>query len=344
MSMVKTSKRAAFTMLEEGKPRWRCFSSAFGLEFVVLMVLIWLPALMPQKLEVVRRYWMTPIAAPPVVPWKPQPKPIPVKQPIVARVVPKPEELVVPPKPKIISPVFTSPVARPATARRNTAAPEAPQVAAALPDVHPLSGGSSALPTLKRPRESVQTGGFGDPNGLPGNGRPDKAANIAHVGSYDLPPGPGYGNGTGGSKGARGVVASTGFGNGVAVGGNGGGGSGRGAVKQGGFADERPTTEAPKAHTAPAAAKTQPVVLLYKPKPAYTQEARQKRIEGEVLLQVAFSASGQVQVLRVMQGLGYGLDEAAVAAAQQIRFRAAIEDGQPVDSTAVVHILFELAY
>jgi hypothetical protein len=49
-------------------------------------------------------------------------------------------------------------------------------------------------------------------------------------------------------------------------------------------------------------------------------------------------------VLRVIQGLGYGLDEAAVAAAQQIRFRAAIEDGQPVDSTAVVHIRFELAY
>ena len=48
-------------------------------------------------------------------------------------------------------------------------------------------------------------------------------------------PGPGYGNGTGGAKGAKGVVASTGFGNGVAVGS--GGGGNHGTVQQGGFAD-----------------------------------------------------------------------------------------------------------
>ena len=41
---------------------------------------------------------------------------------------------------------------------------------------------------------------------------------IAQKGSFDLPSGPGYGNGTGGSRGARGVVASAGFGSGVATG------------------------------------------------------------------------------------------------------------------------------
>jgi len=46
----------------------------------------------------------------------------------------------------------------------------------------------------------------------------------------------------------------------------------------------------------------------------------------------------------VVQGLGYGLDDSAQAAARQIRFRPAQQDGQPVDSTAIVHIVFELAY
>jgi TonB family protein len=115
-------------------------------------------------------------------------------------------------------------------------------------------------------------------------------------------------------------------------------------VKQGVFADERPTAEAPKVRQAATAARTLPVEILYKPKPVYTDEARRQRIEGEVLLKVAFSASGQVEVLGVTRGLGYGLDEAAIAAARQIRFKPAQQDGHAVDSTATVHIVFELAY
>ena len=64
----------------------------------------------------------------------------------------------------------------------------------------------------------VQTGGFGDPNGVPAN--PNSTGkgtgNIAAVGSFDFPAGPGYGNGTGGARGARGVIAGTSFGNVVA--------------------------------------------------------------------------------------------------------------------------------
>jgi TonB family protein len=91
------------------------------------------------------------------------------------------------------------------------------------------------------------------------------------------------------------------------------------------------------------AAKTTPVEILFKPKPAYSNEAKAKNIEGEVLLQVVFTASGDVKVLRVVQGLGYGLDESAQSAARQIRFKPAQQDGQTVDSTAIVHIVFQLA-
>ena len=347
--------RPSVALLPDRKPPWRWFGSAFGVECLLILLLLWIPVLFPQRLEAVKRRWVTPIAAPPIVAWKPQPppepvkiiKPVPVKRPVLKQPIPKPKmEVVVvappPPKPKLIAPVFTAPVARPSVARHNKPTP-APEIAKAFPDNRPLSMGSSALPTLKRPREQVQTGGFGDPNGVPGNNRTNHAPNIARLGSYDLPNGPGYGNGTGGAKGARGTVASAGFGNGVAVGGS-GGGSGHGSVQQGVFADEHPVN-APKVRPAAATvARTEPVEILYKPKPVYTDEARQRRIEGEVLLQVAFSATGHLEVLRVTKGLGYGLDEAAATAARQIRFKPARENGQPIDSLATVHILFELAY
>ena len=55
-----------------------------------------------------------------------------------------------------------------------------------------------------------------------------------------------------------------------------------------------------------------------------------------------FKSDGRVHVIRVLQGLGYGLDEQAVKAAEQIKFTPALHEGQPVDSMALVHIIFEL--
>src|SRR4029077_6064568 len=349
--MARTTNRAVFveSLLPDGQARWGSFGAGLGLEFIALAALVVIPMLIPQKLELVRRYWTTPIEAPPIVAWKPQPppkpvaKPAPVKPPVIAKVVPKvaPPEIEAP-KPKVYSPVFSSPVAKPVTARKNTKAPDMPEVAKAFPTEN-TSLGSSAIPTIKKPREEVQTGGFGDPNGLPANNRTGHAANVNALGSYDLPPGPGTGNGTGGAKGAKGVIASTGFGNGVAVGSPGGSG-GHGSVQQGVFADEHAVATGPKVKQATVASKTTPIEILFKPKPAYTDEGRSKKIEGDVVLQVLFAASGEVKVLNVVQGLGHGLDESAQTAARQIRFRPAQQDGQPVDLTANVRITFQLAY
>jgi TonB family protein len=96
--------------------------------------------------------------------------------------------------------------------------------------------------------------------------------------------------------------------------------------------------------TAPALPVTRSVEFLSKPRAAYTEEARRQRIEGEVLLNVLFAASGQVQVLGIVRGLGHGLDENAIAAAEAIRFRPAERAGIAADSAAVVHIVFQLAY
>ncbi|MGH9691994.1 MAG: TonB family protein [Candidatus Acidiferrales bacterium] len=329
------------SLLPEGESRWGSFGVGFVLECFVIVIVVVLPMLMPQRLETVRHFWVMPLDAPHIEPWKPQPKPVVAPRRMVAKEMPKPVEVVAP-KPKIYNPVITAPVAKRVVVKK-APVPDPTQLAKAFPDPNPpLSLGSSAIPTLKKPREQVQTGGFGDPQGVPDNGKRDKNPNIAMLGSYDMPAGSGQGNGTGGSKGAKGVVESTGFGNGVAVGTGGTGNHGK--VQQGEFADERAAASAPRAKQIAAVSNAKPVEILFKPKPQYTDEARAKKIEGDVLLQVVFAASGEVRVERIVQGLGYGLDGSAESAARQIRFRPAEQGGQPVDSDAIVHITFALAY
>ncbi len=204
-----------------------------------------------------------------------------------------------------------------------------------------FASGSSAAPTINKPAREVQTGGFGDPNGVKGTSDSKRSLTVANVGAFDMPSGPGKGNGTGGARGVQGTVASAGFGDGVAGPGV-GDHSHRGTVKPGGFNDMTATTAGPRTR-GDAQPHAIPVEILFKPKPAYTSEARQLRVEGEVLVEVTFSASGELRVQRVVRGLGHGLDESALRAAQQIRFHPAKRDGQPYDSTALVHIVFELA-
>jgi TonB family protein len=227
-----------------------------------------------------------------------------------------------------------------------------PPVAKPVPAVQTgtFSSGSSATPTLKNVAASkVQTGGFGDPNGIRGVGKGDGKLVAAALGSFDLPGGPGYGNGTGGSRGVRGTIASAGFGNGVATSNPGnvvGGTTARGAIQQAGFGDSRPIdrTRVPRSAPAPAEPKTVPVQIMSKPTPAYTAEARAVQLEGDVVLEVLFTASGEARVTRIVRGLGHGLDESAARAVAQIKFHPAKRDGQLVDSASLIHVVFQLAY
>jgi len=338
--MAPVKNRAVFkeTLLPEEKKRWGSFGAGLGLECVALGAVLVIPLLIPAKFEAAQHYWVTPLEAPVIEPYKPQPppqKPVPVKKALVVKEIPKPPVEV--PKPKVYTTVFSAPVVK-QVAQKKIATPDMVEVAK---DLTPTIG-SSAIPTLRKPREQVQTGGFGDPNGVPTNNNTTRNPNIAQAGGFDMPTGAGVGNGTGGARGAKGVVASTGFGNGVAAGGNGGGGV-RGGVQQGVFADQK-ASDAPKVKQAAAVSNTNPVEILYRPKPVYTDEGRAKRVEGDVLVAVVFKASGEVQVERVVRGLGYGLDEAAMSAARQIKFKPATQNGQSVDFPAVAHITFELAY
>ncbi len=345
---------AHFTLLPNPKPRWDVFGASVMLQFMMAATLVILPMLFPQKLIPKMVYNIVPLATPrtevPVPPEPPkikpklQPTPPPpvIEQPKVAKLIAPPKPVA--PKPKDVA----TPVAPKIQAAFDAAKIDAPKAEPARPrppvQTGMLGTGSAAAPTLtnKRP-DQVQTGGFGDPEGIPGKGDPNKRANIAQKGQFDLPSGPGYGNGTGGANGARGTIASAGFGNGTAIPPSGGGH--RGVVQSGGFSDaSAATAEAPKKKAAADTGAVQPVEILEKPRPAYTEDARKAKIEGEVLVEVVFEASGGIRVIRVVRGLGHGLDESATRAAQQIRFKPARQNGQPVDFPATVHIVFQLAY
>ena len=87
----------------------------------------------------------------------------------------------------------------------------------------------------------------------------------------------------------------------------------------------------------------QSLEVLSKPAVQYTSEARQLRVQGDVVLRVTFTANGQVIIQGIVHSLGHGLDEEARRVAQQIRFRPATRNGQAVDLTTNITITFQLA-
>jgi TonB family protein len=346
---MATATRFQLGILPERKMDWRTLASSYGGLIFFILLLINIGLIWPDKLQLLSNYHVTELIPLPST----QPKPLRVKMQskVQAKLLPK-------------APVFETPkltVPRELRAERQQQA-EPPKVmmnnfqqvnlvqtaggARAAKLIHTGEFGSSATPTVNAPIQKVQTGGFGDPNGVPGTGKENAHLTIAKLGSFDLPSGPGTGNGTGGANGIKGTVASAGFGNGIAQPGQGDGRSnGRGSIATGGFgAQEVAKGGGPRVQPIDNGPPTSSVEITFKPKPIYTDEARQLRLEGEVLLEVMFGASGQLHVNRVARGLGHGLDEAAVVAANKMRFKPALRNGTPVDSTAIVHVVFQLAY
>jgi TonB family protein len=350
---------ARLGMLPEPKRNWTRWGISAGIQIALVFTMILVPLLYPEKMKTALNYSIVELAQPvieiPVAPPPPPPKVVKVKAPVVE---PKPI-----PEPIKLNPVQTHVFLQPKTVVQPKAQPlevkapvmtqvfDAPKVEVDSKQpkrpkedvkVNNLSSGNATPATVKAPVEQVQTGGFGDPSGLKGKGDPNKGNMVVRQGLPTLPGGPGYGNGTGGDKGIKGTVASTGFGNGTAVPPTGGGK--KGTVTSGGFGDATVAAEAPKKKAANDGPADTPVTILDKPKPEYTAEGRSLKLEGDVVLDVVFLASGKVVVNRVISGLGHGLDENASRAATQIHFKPALREGQPVDYPARVRIEFRLAY
>lgn len=343
---------APFSLLPEARKPWSEVAFGFGIQSVAVTLLVWVRLLHPDILEApVHDYHVIELVPTPV-PVNHQPQPVrhftPPPEPVeVAELDPPAEALHLPaPKPRPTVKIEDTPAPEVTIAPKKLEnLPPAPRalVPRAPVKTNVFSTGSSATPTIALAPQQVQTGGFGDPNGVPAKVSQGKPVNIAQKGSFDLPTGPGMGNGTGGANGARGVVASAGFGNGVAV--SDSRSASRAVVHTAGFGDAdvpAPPTVASRAAQA-AAPKVVPAEILWKPVPIYTPEARKLKVEGEVLVEAVLEASGTVKVLRVVRGLGHGLDEEAIREAEQLRFKPALRDGQPSDSTVVLHVVFQIA-
>jgi TonB family protein len=349
---------ARLALLPDSKPRWDRIGVSAASQLAVLGFLLLVPLIYPEQMRTVLNLrpteLMQPVTLVPVAPEPPPPPPPKVKAkapPVVKPEVPEPVKLnprqthvfltpkAEPPKAKTIDakPVELNPVLEAAKVDLPANQPKRPKEDVKIGN---LGSGSAAVPTVVAPVNKVQTGGFGDPNGIAGKDDPNKATNVNRLGSPALPGGPGYGNGTGGDKGIRGTVASTGFGNNTAIPPS----TKRGTVTASGFGDQTVAAEAPKKKAASNEGTPTAVEILEKPRPEYTAEGRAQKIEGDVVIDMVFLANGTVQVKRVITGLGYGLDESATRAAKQIKFKPAKRDGQPVDFPARVRIEFRLAY
>jgi len=84
-----------------------------------------------------------------------------------------------------------------------------------------------------------------------------------------------------------------------------------------------------------------PRVIESKP-PIYTDEATLARIEGTVTLEAAVDVRGGIKILRVVNGLGYGLDERAIGAALDWKFEPGTRNGVPVDTIMQLDVEFKL--
>jgi len=275
------------------------------------------------------------VTPPPKLPPPPTPPKIQMEAPKIEMPKPKPE-----PKPIQMEAKVTLPVVK-----------EAPKPAVILAP-QPKAALTAAMPAQdNKVKPSTAPVHLGQTFGATPNPNATRPATIAAIGNP-------YGGMQGPAVAPHGVVGSTGIGNGLKSGSNSGvvgkvasagipGATGTGPagtygkVGSAGIpAMAAPVVATPQMAAAPVSTDLE---VISKPSVQYTAEARQMKVQGDVVLRVTFLATGQVVVQGIVRGLGHGLDEEARRVAQQIRFRPATRGGRPVDLTTTITITFQLA-
>jgi TonB family protein len=332
---VRPTSRDLFVPPEPKKSRGWVFLASVGIHAVMLAALLIVPLFLiapvrPREYDVTlllppaprQVIEMPQLQAPPAV------KPKPVNAP------PRPNAPVRPVQPKEIKipELKVDPKPIPEGLRAEAVLPKPPVVRT---EVFSQPAEIRSAPVAEPVVRQVQVGAFGDSKAAL-TAQTDKTATT--LGSF--------GDGTdrpasSGSKSMRGVTGA-GFDDVKTVSASGGGRKPAAAIDSA-FTSYRPTASQVRRREAEPVQQI-PVEIIYKPRPEYTESARRLRIEGEVVLRVVFPASGSVQVLDVVRGLGHGLDESAIRAAQQIQFRPASRQGTPTDFTATIRVAFQLAY
>ena len=196
-------------------------------------------------------------------------------------------------------------VRRPDPPVRRTPPPVRPQ-----PLPHPIERTPPAAPPEPMPQVVAPVAT------APADAR-DRAGTVAEPTKDTPSQGPGAGGGAG-----SGTGTGMGQGDGAGIGAGSGGGTGGGPYRPG------------SGITPPA--------IQREVKPDYTDEARRRGLAGDVVLQIIVRSDGSVGDIKVLQGLGAGLDQRAVDAVRQWRFSPARRFGTPVDVIVEVAVEFKL--
>ena len=344
-----SSQQPCFGLLPEPEGRTRSVVTSTIVNGIILAMVLTVGLLIKPKL-IEHHFEQTLLLLPdkpiekPKVKVEPPKLPEPVKLPevkldapkiVMPKVEPKPE------KPVQMEAKLTVPVIKAV----QPAVILAPQPKAALAPAAMPAQDSSVKP-------STAPVHLGETFGVTPNPNATRPATVAAIGNP-------YGGMTGPSIAPHGVVGSTGIGDGLKYGNNNGQPGSKVKVASAGIpqAAQAPVaaqgrvasagipqaTVAAVATVATVAPTVTSLEVLSKPPVQYTAEARQLKVQGDVVLRVTFTAMGQVEVQGVVHSLGHGLDEEARRVAQQIRFRPATRNGQPVDMTTNIVITFQLA-
>jgi TonB family protein len=85
-----------------------------------------------------------------------------------------------------------------------------------------------------------------------------------------------------------------------------------------------------------------PPRIVYSPEPYFSDEVDRRKIQGAVTLDVVVTSAGKPTLIRVIQGLGDGLDEKAIETVSKWKFRPATKDGAPVSVEIAVQVDFHV--
>lgn len=342
-----TPGRTNFGMLPEPEGSMRSFITSTVINGLILLLILYIGARAKQVIQ--RHVEFTEL----ILPQQPPPPKVKVTPPPKLPEPPKPPEVKLD-APKLDLPrPEPKPVIKPVEmeAKLNVPVIRAPKPSIVLAP-QPHAALTAAMPAQNNTvRASTAPVHLGQTFGVTPNPYANRPATVAAIGNP-------YGGMQGPAVAPHGVVGSTGIGNGTRSGSNAGvyghvasagipgatgtgnGGGVYGHVASAGIPSM--AAPAPVQHYQQAQNSTD-LEVLSKPPVEYTAEARQLRIQGDVVLRVTFTSNGRVIVDGLVHGLGHGLDEEARRVAEQIRFRPATRNGQPVDLTTNITITFQLA-
>ncbi len=205
---------------------------------------------------------------------------------------------------------------------QNTNAPVSKGVPPQMTQIPQVMPPTLRAPTIKNPSLVVAPTTMGDDKLSIA-----KAGPVGLENGADAPPSLGNGRGTG-----------------LGPGEGGGQGPGRGGNKGGGdmAIGGGPGTGGSGGQEIFAATANLKPQILSQEKAKYTEGARQNRVQGTVVVSVVFTADGRVANARVVRGLPDGLNDEAIKAAQKIKFRPAMKNGQPVSVRMAIEFTFNL--